>query len=224
MGQIGALDPIKWQRTLEYLPNYIQGIEMTVAISAAALVIATLLGIITGVMRLSKKPYISGIATVYVEFVRNTPLLVQLFVVYFGLAPLWGGNRFIPMAMGLGLFAGAYVAEIVRAGIQSISKGQLEAALSCGMTGSQAMTLVILPQALRRILPALAGQFISLIKDSSLISVFGYTELTFAAKKVTSATFLGFHPYVLVAGFYLVICYPLSLAVRAFERRTARIG
>jgi len=197
---------------------------MTVAISAAALVIATLLGIITGVMRLSKKPYISGIATVYVEFVRNTPLLVQLFVVYFGLAPLWGGNRFIPMAMGLGLFAGAYVAEIVRAGIQSISKGQLEAALSCGMTGSQAMTLVILPQALRRILPALAGQFISLIKDSSLISVFGYTELTFAAKKVTSATFLGFHPYVLVAGFYLVICYPLSLAVRAFERRTARIG
>lgn len=224
MGQIGALDPLKWQRVIEYMPNYIQGIWTTITISGAALLIATFLGVVTGVMRLSKRGYISGVATVYVEFVRNTPLLVQLFVVYFGLAPLWGGNRFIPMAFGLGLFAGAYVAEIVRAGIQSISKGQLEAALSCGMTGNQAMVLVILPQALRRILPALAGQFISLIKDSSLVSVFGYTELTFAAKKVTSATFLGFHPYVMVAGFYLVLCYPLSLAVRAIERRTARIG
>jgi polar amino acid transport system permease protein len=206
------------------MPNYIQAIGTTVSISFAALLFATVVGIIAGTMRLSKKPYVSGPATVYVEFIRNTPLLVQLFLIYFGLGPLWGSNRFIPMAVGLGTFAGAYVAEIVRAGIQSISKGQLEAALSCGMTPLQAMILVILPQALRRILPALAGQFISLIKDSSLISVFGYTELTFAAKKVTSATFLPGQPYFIVAVFYLLICYPLSLAVRAVERRTARIG
>jgi polar amino acid transport system permease protein len=206
------------------MPNYIQGLQTTLVLSLAALVLATVIGILVGVMRLSKRPLVSAIATVYVEVIRNTPLLVQLFIVYFGLAPLWRGNSFLPMAIGLSMFAGAYVAEIVRAGIQSISKGQTEAALSCGLTAWQTMTLVVLPQALRRILPALAGQFISLIKDSSLVAVFGYTELTFAARKVTSATFLGLHPYLLVAGFYLVLCYPLSLIVRAIERRTKRIG
>ncbi len=217
-------DPIKWQRTLEYMPNYIQGLGMTLRLSLAALVLAVFIGVAAGSMRLSKRWYISGPATVYVEAVRNTPLFVQLFIYYFGLAPLWAGNSFLPMAIGLAVFAGAYTAEIVRAGIQSISRGQSEAALSCGMTQMQAMTLVILPQALRRILPALAGQFISLIKDSSLVSAFALSELTFAARKVTAATFLSFQPYALSALFYLAICYPLSLAVRLIERRTSRIG
>lgn len=218
------LDPLKWRRVFEYMPNYINGLGMTLKLSLAALVLATLIGVVAGTMRLSKRWYVSGPATLYVEIIRNTPLLVQLFIYYFGLAPLWAGNSFLPMAIGLAVFAGAYAAEIVRAGIQSISKGQTEAALSCGMTPTQTMTLVILPQALRRILPALAGQFISLVKDSSLVAVFGLTEITFAARKVTSATFLGFQPYFLGALFYLAICYPLSLAVRLIERRTSRIG
>jgi len=221
---IGLFDPLRWQRVWPYMPNYIQGLGTTLVLSIAALLLATAIGIIAGVMRLSKRPYVSAIATVYVEVIRNTPLLVQLFIVYFGFAPLWKGNSFLPMAVGLSMFAGAYVAEIVRAGIQSISKGQTEAALSCGLTSAQAMMLVVLPQALRRIAPALAGQFISLIKDSSLVAVFGYTELTFAARKVTAATFLGLHPYMLAAVFYLLLCYPLSLVVRAIERRTRRIG
>lgn len=221
---IGLFDSLKWQRTWQYMASFTKGLWATLLISVVALVLSTLIGIVVGVMRLSKRAYISGPATVYVEVIRNTPLLVQLFIIYFGLAPLWRGNAFLPLAMGLALFAGAYVAEIVRAGIQSISRGQMEAALSCGMTNLQAMILVILPQALRRIMPALAGQFISLIKDSSLVAVFGYTELTHAARQVTASTFLALHPNLIAAAFYLIICYPLSLAVRAVERRTSRIG
>lgn len=221
---IGLFDPLRWERVWPYMPNYIQGLGTTLVLSLAALVLSTAIGIVAGVMRLSKRPLVSGIATVYVEIIRNTPLLVQLFIVYFGLAPLWRGRPFPPMAIGLGMFAGAYVAEIVRAGIQSISRGQTEAALSCGLTNWQTMTLVVLPQALRRILPALAGQFISLIKDSSLVAVFGYAELTFAARRVTAATFLALQPYLLAAGFYLLLCYPLSLVVRVIERRTRRLG
>ncbi len=217
-------DVTKWYRTFEYLPNYIEGIGMTIRLSLAALVLATLIGVVVGTMRLSKKWYVSGPATFYVEIIRNTPLLIQLFIYYFGLAQIWKNNSFLPMANGLAIFAGAYAAETDRAGIQSISKGQTEAALSCGMTPMQTMILVVLPQALRRILPALAGQFISLIKDSSLVAVFGIKDITHAARQVTSATYLGFHPYFLAGVFYLTICYPLSLAVRMIERRTSRIG
>ena len=130
----------------------------------------------------------------------------------------------IPLVLSLGIFTGAYVAEIVRAGIQSVARGQMEASLSVGMTNMQAMRLVILPQAIRRILPALAGQFISLIKDSSLVSVFGYAELTHAANRVTAATFRALVPNVFVAAVYFVIAYSLSQVVSLIERRTARSG
>ncbi len=218
-------DPLVWERCIiGYLPAFMTGMKNTILISAQSLVLAFIIGIIAGMMRVSPSRWINGIAKVYVEIIRNTPLLVQLIIFYFGLGPLFGGNQSIPLVLSLGIFTGAYVAEIVRAGIQSVARGQMEASLSVGMTNMQAMRLVILPQAIRRILPALAGQFISLIKDSSLVSVFGYAELTHAANRVTAATFRALVPNVFVAAVYFVIAYSLSQVVSLIERRTARSG
>ncbi len=218
-------DPLIWERTVgAYFPTFMQGMINTLWISFQSLILAFILGILTGVMRVSKNRIIKGISSVYVEIIRNTPLLVQLIIFYFGLGPLFNNNQTIPLVLGLGLFTGAYVAEIVRSGIQSVSRGQMEAALSVGMTYTQAMYLIILPQAIRRILPALAGQFISLIKDSSLVSVFGYAELTHAASRVTAATFRALVPNIFVAGVYFVIAYSLSYVVTLIEKRTARSG
>ena len=218
-------DPLVWQRTVgAYMPVFIQGMKNTLIISAQALVLASIIGIVAGVMRVSRTRWINRIATVYVEIIRNTPLLVQLIIFYFGLGPLFQNSQTIPLVLGLGVFTGAYVAEIVRGGIQSVAKGQMEASLSVGMTYTQAMQLIILPQAIRKILPALAGQFISTIKDSSLVSVFGYPELTHAANRVTAATFRALVPSIFVAGCYFVICYSISLVIQYVERRTARSG
>ena len=218
-------DPLVWQRSvIAYLPAFAIGMANTLSISAQALVLAFFIGIITGIMRVSRSRWINGIAQVYVEIIRNTPLLVQLIIFYFGLGPLFNNSQTIPLVLGLGIFTGAYVAEIVRAGIQSVARGQMEASLSVGMTYFQAMRLIILPQAIRRILPALAGQFISLIKDSSLVSVFGYAELTHAANRVTAATFRALVPNIFVAFLYFIIAYGLSQVLSLVERRTARSG
>jgi len=218
-------DPLVWQRSVgAYMPVFINGLKNTLIISAQALVLASIIGIVAGVMRVSRTRWINRIATVYVEIIRNTPLLVQLIIFYFGLGPLFQNSQTIPLVLGLGVFTGAYVAEIVRGGIQSVAKGQMEASLSVGMTYTQAMQLIILPQAIRKILPALAGQFISTIKDSSLVSVFGYPELTHAANRVTAATFRALVPSIFVAGCYFVICYSISLVIQYVERRTARSG
>jgi polar amino acid transport system permease protein len=218
-------DPLVWQRCIvAYFPAFVIGMKNTVIISAESLVLAFLIGIIAGVMRVSHSKWINGIAQAYVEVIRNTPLLVQLIIFYFGLGPLFNNSQTIPLVLALGIFTGAYVAEIVRAGIQSVARGQMEASLSVGMTYFQAMSLIILPQAVRRILPALAGQFISLIKDSSLVSVFGYAELTHAANRVTAATFRALVPNIFVAFVYFVIAYSLSQIISLVERRTARSG
>ena len=218
-------DPLIWQRSVvEYLPTFLIGVQNTLWISLQSLVLAFVIGIVTGMMRVSRSRLLNGIAKSYIELIRNTPLLIQLIIFYFGLGPLFNNSMTIPLVLGLGIFTGAYVAEIVRAGIQSVARGQMEAALSIGMTYMQAMRLVILPQAIRRILPALAGQFISLIKDSSLVSVFGFAELTHAASRVSAATFRALVPNVFVAALYFVIAYSLSQAVAIIERRTARSG
>lgn len=219
------LDPLIWQRSvIAYLPAFMTGMKNTVIISAQSLVLAFVIGILAGMMRVSHSRTLNAIALAYIEVIRNTPLLVQLIIFYFGFGPLFGNNQTVPLMLGLGLFTGAYVAEIVRAGIQSVARGQMEAALSVGMTYMQSMRLIVLPQAIRRILPALAGQFISLIKDSSLVSVFGFAELTHAASRVTAATFRTLVPNVFVAIVYFVIAYGLSQCIALIERRTARSG
>lgn len=197
------------------------GLWITLKVSALSLVFALVLGLIAGLGRVSANPAARNLAATYVELIRGTPLLVQLFIFYFFIGTVL---QLSPMTAGvaaLSIFTGAYVAEIVRAGIEAVPRGQMEAARSLGLGYAKAMRHVILPQALRRSLPPLAGQFINLIKDSSLVSVIAITDVTKAGREVVSSTFSPFEVWFTVAALYLVLTFSLSLLVRKLERRMA---
>ncbi len=212
----------------------LQGLWLTLEVSVIAVLLGIVIGLFTGLARISANPALRWTAITYIELVRGSPLLVQIFIWYFvlgtmintimaqrgmgQLSPLWFG------VAALAVFAGAYVAEIVRAGIQSIHRGQMEAARSLGMTYPQAMRHIILPQAFRRILPPLAGQFISLIKDSSLLGIIAVRELTKATREVVTTSLQPFELWFICALLYLVLTFALSMFVQYLERRTAISG
>jgi len=175
--------------------------------------------LIAGLMKISKNYTVRTLAAIYVEVIRGTPLLVQIFIAYFFFGTVFNLDRNVAGIGALALFAGAYVAEIIRAGIQSIAKGQMEAARSLGMSMPQAMIDVILPQAFKRILPPLSGQFISLIKDSSLVSVIAITDLTKSGREIITSTFATFEIWLVVAAMYLIVTSILSQFVFYLERR-----
>jgi polar amino acid transport system permease protein len=200
----------------------IWGLLTTLWISLAAGALALVIGLLTGLCRLSSNPTLRDLSTVYVELVRGTPLLVQIFIFYFFIGTVLNLSREFAGVAALALFTGAYVAEIVRAGVQSVVKGQAEAARSLGLTGFQSMRYVVLPQAFKRVLPALAGQFISLVKDTSLVSVIAITELTKSGREAITTSFSTFEIWFCVAAMYLLINLPLSQIARRLERRLAQ--
>lgn len=189
----------------------VEGATLTVILCLQAMLMGVILGIVVGLGRTSTNRLVNFIATSYVVLVRGTPLLMQLFIVYYCL-PLFGINmpRFLTAAIGLSLYTGAYVGEIVKAGLQSVPKGQREAARSLGLRPLQEFRRVVFPQALPVIIPPTFGFFIALIKDSSLVSIIGYVELTRAAKLIVARTFQPFTLYLGAALMYFAICYGLS--------------
>jgi polar amino acid transport system permease protein len=207
------------------------GLWLTLKLSIIATIAGIIIGIIGGIARLSSNPALKWSSMVYVEIIRGSPLMVQILIWYFVLGTVindllaTNGLGRLPAfwygVASLACFAGAYVTEIVRGGIQSIHRGQSEAARSLGMSYAQSMRHIIMPQALRRILPPLAGQFISLIKDSSLLGIIAIRELTKAAREIVSATLQPFEVYFLVAILYLVLTFTLSMAVQKLEKRMA---
>jgi len=197
------------------------GFVMTIEISAVATIFGILIGTIVGIARLSKEPVTRGLSLAYVELIRNTPLLVQIYIIYFFVGSMLRLSAFAAGTAALSIFAGAYVGEIVRAGIQSIHKGQMEASRSLGMSYAQAMRHIVLPQAFKRIIPPLAGQFISLIKDSSLVSVIALADLMFQGQQAVARTYHAFEIYFTVALLYLVMTFTLSMATQYVERRLA---
>ncbi|MEI8595282.1 amino acid ABC transporter permease [Photobacterium sp. Hal280] len=197
------------------------GLWVTLKISVLSLFFAIILGLMAGLMRISHNPVTKNLAFLYVEIIRGTPLLVQIFIVYFFLGTIFELERFTAGVVALSIFTGAYIAEIIRAGIQSIPPGQMEAARSLGMSYPKAMMYVILPQAFKRTLPPMAGQLITLIKDSSLVSVISITDLTKAGREVISGSFATFEVWFVVAGLYLLLTTSLSWAVQRIEKRLA---
>ncbi len=198
------------------------GLWTTLWISFAAGAAGLIIGLFTGLCRLSPNPTLRDLSSVYVELVRGTPLLVQIFIFYFFIGTVLNLSREFAGVAALALFTGAYVAEIVRAGVQSIARGQTEAARSLGLNGPQAMRHVVLPQAFKRVLPPLAGQFISLVKDTSLVSVIAITELTKSGREAITTSFSTFEIWFCVAALYLVINLPLSQIANKLERRLAQ--
>ena len=198
------------------------GLWTTVWLSLVSGVLGLIIGLVTGLCRLSNNPTLRDLSTLYVELVRGTPLLVQIFIFYFFIGTVLNLSREFAGIAALSLFTGAYVAEIIRSGVQSIARGQNEAARSLGLNGSQSMRYVVLPQAFKRVLPPLAGQFISLVKDTSLVSVIAITELLKSGREVITTSFSPFEILFCVAGLYLLINLPLSHFASRLERRLAQ--
>lgn len=198
-----------------------EGVIVTIKLSIISLFFAVVVGMILALMRLADNIALRKLAISYIEVVRGTPLLVQIFLVYFFIGTVLDLERFTAGVVALSMFTASYVAEIIRAGIQAIPKGQMEASRSLGMTYPQAMRHIILPQAFKRVLPPLAGQFINLIKDSSLVSVIAITDLTKAGREVVSSSFAPFEVWITVALLYLVLTGTLSWGIQALEKRLA---
>ena len=198
------------------------GLRITLFISAVSLFLSVIIGFITALFRLSDSVTAVFVSRVYLEAVRNTPLLIQLFLVYFVISPILGIGRMVSAVLALSLFEGAYTSEIIRSGIISIEKGQWEAAHSIGLSTRQTYQRIILPQAFKQVLPILASQAISLVKDSALVSTIAIYELTMQGQVAISRTFLTFEIWFSVAAVYLIINTILSLFIRLFERRYKR--
>jgi polar amino acid transport system permease protein len=197
----------------------IEGLLVTFRIAAWGLILALIFGLFTALFRLSHSFVARVVARGYVELIRNTPLLVQIFFLYFVLAPIFGLGRLVAAVLALSLFEGAYASEIFRAGIVSIHKGQWEAAHSLGLSTFHTYRTIVLPQAIRRVLPPLTSQAISLIKDSALVSTIAIYDLTMQGRTVISENFMTFEIWFTVAAIYLVVTVALSVFVSFLEAR-----
>lgn len=195
------------------------GLKVTLHITWISMILTYAIGLITALLRLSDSIIGRIFARIYLEVARNTPLIVQLFFVYFVIAPVLGIDRLFAAILALSLFEGAYASEIYRSGIVSLPKGQWEACHSLGLTRFDSYRKIILPQAIRRVLPPLTSQTISLIKDSSLVSVIAVYEMTMQANAIVAETFLTFEIYFTIAGIYLFVTVFLSQLVALLERK-----
>jgi polar amino acid transport system permease protein len=202
----------------------LQGLSVTLQVSFFAALITISLAMIVSIMKLSSYVFLRDIATVYITVIRGTPLLVQIFLFYFIIANMFTLDRFVAGFLSLGIFYGAYMAEVLRGAIQSISKGQMEASRSLGIPYFSAMRYIILPQALKRALPTLVGEIISLVKDSSLVSVIAITDLTKVGREIVSNTFSPFETWIVIAIVYLSLTSILSYIGHRLEKRMASQG
>ena len=197
----------------------LQGLKRTLNITWISLLLTYVIGLVTALMRLSNSLIARGVARAYLEVTRNTPLLVQIFFMYFVVAPILDIERFTAGVLALSLFEGSYASEIYRSGIVAVNKGQWEASYTLGLSTYQSYRYIILPQAIRRILPPLTSQAVSLIKDSSLVSVIAIYEMTMYANEIASETFLVFEIFFTIAAIYLALALVLSRIVAYFEKR-----
>lgn len=211
----------------EYYSYFISGTINTVFIAFFTVCMGVLIGTIVALMKLSKNVLMKVLAATYIEIIRGTPLLVQITIIYFsfpnflpqsqflGMDP----SRFIPGIIALSINSGAYVAEIIRAGIQAVDKGQMEAARSLGFTHWMSMRFIILPQAVRNILPALGNEFVVVIKESSIVSVIGIAELMFKTGIVSGATYIPREPLYIAAAIYFILTFTMSKFIGRVERK-----
>lgn len=204
----------------EYSHYFLTGTLLTIGLSLVSIVIGTILGMAFALGRISKYKIVSWASACYIEFFRGTPLLVQLLIIYFGVVPFFmnKSDGVVAAIVALSLNAAAYIAETIRAGIESVPHGQMEAARSLGMTHAKAMRFIIIPQAMRKILPPLGNSFISLIKDSSLASTIATPELMYWANAANAQYFRVWESFITAAFIYLILTLTISNLLKHFER------
>ncbi len=203
------------------LPLLIAGAGITIQITAISVGLGLIIGMFVGIARISNVKLLRWLAAIYIDFLRGTPLLVQIFLIYFALPVILGQrvDPFIAAITACGINSGAYIAEIFRAGIQAIDEGQMEAGRSLGMTWVQTMRYIIVPQAFKNIVPPLGNEFIALLKDSSLVSVIGFEELTRRGQLIIARTYGSLEIWISVAIIYLVMTLTISRLVAYLEKR-----
>jgi len=222
----------QWHRVPQYIYKVIDGelifgplldgLMVTLELSVYSIVLGLLIGLVTAFLRLSDSYSGKLLATVYLELVRNTPLLIQLFVFYFVLGPIFEIDRFWVAVLCISFFEGSFASEIIRGGILSVRKGQIEAGASLGLSRAATYRYITLPQALPIILPPLAGILVNLIKHSAIVSVIAVFDLTTSGLDIISETFMAFEIWITVAAIYLVITISLSIVISRFERYMKR--
>ena len=203
------------------VPLLLSGAAITIEITALSVFFGMLIGVIVSLMRISDFKILRWLSYVYVDFIRGTPLLIQIFLVYFALPTIIGHrvDAFFAAISACSINSGAYVAEVFRGGIQSIDIGQMEAGRSLGMTWWQTMRYVILPQAFKRIIPPLGNEFIAMLKDSSLVSVIGFEELTRRGQLIIARTYASFEIWMAVAIIYLILTFTVARLTGLLERK-----
>jgi polar amino acid transport system permease protein len=209
-----------WEGVYKYRAKFYQGFLTTIGISVAALVLSTVVGLCSALAGRSRLLLLRYINKVYIDLMRGTPFLVQILIFYYVTAQaIHIESASVAGVLILSIFSGAYISEVIRGGIESIGKSQLESAKAIGLTRAQTYRYVIFPQAIRQILPSMAGQLVSIVKDSSLLSIISVNELTQNAREVNNNTFGGIECYIPLAVGYLILTLPISLLTRYLEGR-----
>lgn len=204
---------------IKYWPLFLEGATTTVLLSFFSVIVGVGCGTLMALARLSQNKFLSKAAKVYIDIIRGTPLLVQLYLVYFGLATVLDLNDFVSGVIAVSVNTTAYIAEIIRSGIQSVDKGQMEAARSMGMPKRMAMRQIILPQAMKNILPAIGNEFATLIKETSIVSLIGIHNLMYSSDTVRGATFTVFIPLLMTAFLYFVMTTTIAFFMDKLERK-----
>lgn len=204
---------------IKYWPLFLEGATTTVLLSFFSVIVGVGCGTLMALARLSSNKFLSKAAKAYIDIIRGTPLLVQLYLVYFGLATVLDLNDFVSGVIAVSVNTTAYIAEIIRSGIQSVDKGQMEAARSMGMPKRMAMRQIILPQAMKNILPAIGNEFATLIKETSIVSLIGIHDLMYSSDTVRGATFTVFIPLLMTAFLYFVMTTTIAFFMDKLERK-----
>ena len=207
---------------VKYGMNFVNGLGTTLLLALVSVAVGCLIGALVAIMRLSKSKVLGGIATVYTEIIRDTPLLLQLYFFYFllpDLLPALRLSKFTCIAIALIFNSGAYMSEIFRSGIQSIDRGQTEAARSLGLSASQTMTRIVLPQAFKNVLPAMCNEFVAITKETSLASTFYVGDLMTQYQTISGKTYLVIEPLVIIGVIYFVVTFTMSKLIAVLERR-----
>jgi polar amino acid transport system permease protein len=211
---------LDWNAVWEYRKLFFKGWLITITLSVASLALSSILGLIVALSSQSKLAILKILSRIYVEIIRGTPLLVQILFFYYIVANNLGlENRYVAGIIILSIFNGAYIAEMIRSGIEFVSSTQIESAKAIGLSKFQAYRFVIFPQAFRQVIPVLTGQFASIIKDSSLLSIIGINELTNSAQQINSATYTTLEVYLPLGLAYLLLTLPISLWSKSLEKR-----
>lgn len=213
----------RWDIIAEYGPFFVKGTLLTIGLSLASILIGTIMGLLIGLGKMMQKKYLAMPFSWYITFFRGTPMMVQILLIHFAVIPsiLGQTNGILAAIVTLSMNSAAYIAEIFRAGIQSIDRGQMEAARSLGMNHVQAMIHVILPQAFKRMIPPLGNEFVVLIKESSLASLIAAPELMYWGRAMQGQYYRVWEPYITAAVIYLVLTLTLSFLLNRLERRLA---